>query len=124
MHRKRFMPGMLHTAQRQIYAFYVIQKLLFLIHADILRYAVYHSQWGNISFSTQEITYLDVVTPIAFQRLIFADVVDYEIDDMEYLFAKDIVGYVKTFKSTTQIRIVRNRGLNGNAYEWVGLFMV
>ena len=81
-------------------------------------------QWGNISFSTQEITYLDVVTPIAFQRLIFADVVDYEIDDMEYLYAKDIVGYVKTFKSTTQIRIVRNKGLNGNAYEWVGLFMV
>ena len=50
MHRKRFMPGMLHTAQRQIYAFYVIQKLLFLIHADILRYAVYHSQWGPIEF--------------------------------------------------------------------------
>ena len=65
-----------------------------------------------------------MVTPVAFRRLIFADVVDYEIDDMEYLYAKDIVGYVKTFKSTTQIRIVRNKGLNGNAYEWMGLFVV
>ena len=48
MHRKRFMPGILHTAQRQMCASYVIQKLLFLIRADILRYAVYHSQWGVV----------------------------------------------------------------------------
>lgn len=118
------MPGILHIAQRQIFASYATQKLLFLIRADILRYAVYHSQWGNISFSTGENTYADITTPIAFQRLIFADAVDYEVNDMEYLYEKGILGYVKGFKSTTQIRIVRNRGLYGNAYEWVGLFMV
>ena len=82
------------------------------------------NQWGNISFPTGETTYADITTPIAFQQLIIADTVDYEIGDMEYLYEKGILGYVKTFKSKTQIRIVRNKGLNGNAYEWVGLFMV
>lgn len=49
------MPGTLHTAQRQIFASYVTQKLLFLIRADILRYAIYHSQWGIKSLGAEVI---------------------------------------------------------------------
>ena len=66
-----------------------------------------------------------MTTPIAFQRLIFVDSVDYEVGNVDRLYAQDILGYVKDFKSTTQIRIVRNKGLaGGNAYEWMGLFMI
>lgn len=83
-----------------------------------------YSQWGNISFSTAEITYADITTPIAFQRLIFADTVDYEVNNSERLYAQDILGYVKNFESTTQIRILRTKSTSGNGYEWVGLFMV
>ena len=65
-----------------------------------------------------------MTTPIAFKHLIFADAVDYEINNANILHAQDILGYVKNFKSTTQIRILRSKALSGNAYEWVGLFVV
>lgn len=72
MHRKRFMPGILHTAQRQICASYVIQKLLFLIHADILRYAVYHSQWVYFGQNYNENGIFEIVNPLLLKYKITA----------------------------------------------------
>lgn len=89
-------------------------------------YVIYpNNQWGIVIFSVAETTCVDVTTPIAFRRLIFVDLVDYEVGNSERLYAQDILGYVKDFQSTTQIRILRNKGLaGGNAYEWMGLFAV
>ena len=81
--------------------------------------------WGDLSFRESNSTFLDIITPISFKKLLFTTATDYDVSNPTYLSVLDnAIGYDKTNTSTNSIRFLRHKNQPGNAYQWFAILQV